>query len=42
MIFVLYLKVLPRSFIKWDGGNWKGGGGGGVGISRKFLNLGGS
>ena len=40
MIFVLYLKVLPRSFIKWGGGNWKGGGG--VGISRKFLNLGGS
>ena len=39
MIFVLYLKVLPRSFIKWGGGNWKGGG---VGISRKFLNLGGS
>ena len=31
MIFILQLKVLPRSFVKWTGGNQKEGkGGGGV------------
>ena len=39
MIFILHLKVLRRIFIKSRGGNQKEEG---VGLSRKFLNLGGS